>query len=149
MGLKYSGCMRSHGITDFPDPTVDANGLPSWSMNVSGGLNPQSREYEAAHQACKNDLPSLGQSPADEAAANAKALKYAECMRSNGEFDFPDPNGQGLIQGSLDPSSPQYETAQQACRSLDGGFYEQFTSSAVDGGPGNAGSGSGGAGSGS
>src|ERR1700691_584335 len=33
--LTYSACMRSHGLTDFPDPTVGSNGLPSWTLNTS------------------------------------------------------------------------------------------------------------------
>ena len=52
-------------------------------------------------------------------------------MRSNGVPDFPDPNGQGLIQinnatGSLDASSPQFQKAETACNSLDNGFAEQL-----------------------
>ena len=35
-----------------------------------------------------------------------KALKLSECMRANGVPNFPDPNGQGVIQGSgIDPNS--------------------------------------------
>jgi hypothetical protein len=53
---------------------------------------------------CTKDLPKLGpQTPAEKAAASAEALKYAECLRSNSEPDFPDPNGQGLIQVSSLP----------------------------------------------
>ena len=134
--LKYAGCMRSHGLTDFPDPTVGSNGLPSFTLNVTGNsdLNPQSSQYQAAHQACKTDLPNLGgQTPAGKAAASAAALKYAECMQAHGEPDFPDPNGQGVIQitnptGILEPNSPQYLQAAKACQSLDNGFDEQGSS---------------------
>jgi len=53
-----------------------------------------------------------------------KALKLAECMRANGVANFPDPNGQGLIQGNgIDPSSPQFQKAQQKCaKSVGGGL---------------------------
>jgi hypothetical protein len=130
--LKFTGCMRSHGLTDFPDPTVGSNGLPSFSINGgpnNSNLNPSSSQFQTAHRACEKDLPNLGgQTPADKAAANAKALKYVQCMRSNGEPDYPDPNGQGVIQmitnatGILDPSSPQFQKAEKACQSLDSGF---------------------------
>ena len=30
MAVKFSVCMRSHGVSDFPDPTVGSNGLPSF-----------------------------------------------------------------------------------------------------------------------
>jgi hypothetical protein len=41
-------------------------------------------------------------------------------MRSNGVPNFPEPNGQGLIQinatGLLEPSSPAFQKAQMASR---------------------------------
>jgi hypothetical protein len=129
--LKYAGCMRSHGEPDFPDPTVGSNGLPSFRINGSANLNPQSSQWKAAQQACKTDLPNLGgNTSTDKEAANAKALKYAQCMRSHGEPDFPDPNGQGVIQipnatGILSPNSPQYQQTTTACQSLDNGFSEE------------------------
>jgi hypothetical protein len=136
--------MRSHGVTEFPDPTVGSNRLPSWgpTPNVNGGAP----AYNAAQQVCKKDLPRLGpQTSAEKAAANAAALKYAMCMRSNGVPDFPDPNGQGLIQvnttGTLEPSSPAFQKAQTACKSLDNGFAQE-SSTAVSAASGGAGSGS-------
>ena len=45
-----------------------------------------------------------------------KALKLAECMRAHGVANFPDPNGQGVIQGSgIDPNSAGFQKAQQTC----------------------------------
>jgi hypothetical protein len=139
--VKFSGCMRSHGLTDFPDPTIGSNGLPSWS-----GVNQQVPAYKAAQQVCKQDLPDIRpHTSAEKATANAAALKYATCMRSNGVPDFPDPNGQGLIQinvtGTLEPSSPQYQKAQTACKSLENGFAQQ-SSTAVSAASGGAGGGS-------
>jgi hypothetical protein len=135
--------MRSHGVTEFPDPTVGSNGLPSWgpTPNVNGGAP----AYNAAQQVCKKNLPSLRpQTSAEKATANAAALKYATCMRSNGVPNFPDPNGQGLINinatGTLEPSSPQFQKAQTACKSLDNGFG--VSASSASSAPGGAGSGS-------
>jgi hypothetical protein len=143
MAVKFSGCMRSHGLTDFPDPTVGSNGLPSWS-----GVSNQAPAYKAAQQVSKQDLPDIGpHTPAEKATANAAALKYSTCMRSDGVPSFPDPNGQGLIQinatGTLEPSSPQFRKAETACKSLENGFAQQ--SSVATGGssqPGGAGGGS-------
>ena len=43
--------------------------------------------------------------------------QLAACMRSHGEPNFPDPNAQGVISSSnLDPSSPQFQQAMQACQ---------------------------------
>jgi hypothetical protein len=49
-----------------------------------------------------------------------QALAYAQCMRSNGEPGFPDPNSQGLFQnlGPVDIRSPQYLSASKACGHL-------------------------------
>jgi hypothetical protein len=129
--LNYAGCMRAHGLTNFPDPTAGSSGLPSFSFNVGGdnGLDVNSPQYLRARKACEKDLPDLGgQTPADTAAANTKALEYVKCMRSNGEPDYPDPNGRGVIPiitnatGILDPSSPQFQKAEKVCQSMDNGF---------------------------
>jgi hypothetical protein len=55
---------------------------------------------------------------------STKLVQYAQCMRKNGVPGFPDPvNGQLNLQvtpgGALDPSSPQWKAAQQACKSLE------------------------------
>ncbi len=53
--LKYSQCMRSHGITDFPDPQSQAGGGISISLRAGPGsdLNPQSPQFQAAQKACQ------------------------------------------------------------------------------------------------
>jgi hypothetical protein len=48
--LKYSHCMQSHGIADFPDP----NGLGTITINVGGDLQPNSSRFEAAEKACQS-----------------------------------------------------------------------------------------------
>jgi hypothetical protein len=49
----------------------------------------------------------------------AHMMQFAACMRSHGVPNFPDPNAQGVISGDsssgLDPGSPQFQQAQQAC----------------------------------
>jgi hypothetical protein len=59
------------------------------------------------------------QRPAD----SGQAVKYARCMRDNGVPAFPDPKDGRLVlraePGSdLDPTSPAFEAAQEACRTL-------------------------------
>jgi hypothetical protein len=148
MAVKYSGCIRAHGVTDFPDPTVGSNGLPSWTSSASHpSADIHSPAGRTAQQACKKQLPDLApQTSAEKATANSAALKYATCMRSNGVPGFPDPNGQGLIQiknatGTLDTSSPQFQKAETACQRLDNGFAQQ-SSVAVSSASGSGGSGS-------
>ena len=46
-------------------------------------------------------------------------MKLSACMRSNGVPNFPDPNAQGVIQGSgIDPNSPAFQKAMQTCQKL-------------------------------
>jgi hypothetical protein len=48
--------------------------------------------------------------------------KFAACMRSHGEPNFPDPNGQGVMtfgaNDGIDPGSPKFHSAQEACQKL-------------------------------
>jgi hypothetical protein len=119
--------MRAHGITGYPDPTQHGSQI-SITIQVKPGsnLNPHAPRYQAARSACKPFLPTGNLTAAQEAAANAKALKYSQCMRSHGISSYPDPNGQGTIVvaagGGIDPRSAQFQNAQKACQSLDSGF---------------------------
>ena len=54
--LKLAGCMRSHGITNFPDPTVNAQGVTV----DPHGLNTSSAQFHAAQQACRKYLTEAG-----------------------------------------------------------------------------------------
>jgi len=49
-------------------------------------------------------------------------LKYSQCMRENGEPNFPDPSAGGGFEfqsgSGVDPSSPAFEAAQAKCRKL-------------------------------
>ena len=130
--LKFSRCMQAHGITDFPDPS---NGVLSVPANAGGDLDPRSRQFQAAQSACKKFMPGGNLTVGEESTA---ALKYAECMRSHGLPDFPDPNGQGEIitsgLGDLNPNSAQFQDAENACRSLVGPFKLQFGTGAPPGG---------------
>lgn len=57
--LKFSQCMRSHGITDFPDPQSHPGGGISISLRASPGsdLNPNGSLFQAAQKACKSLAP--------------------------------------------------------------------------------------------
>ena len=59
------------------------------------------------------------------AANQEKAVKFAECMRENGISQFPDPDASGhltidgvLNGSSLDPNSPEWQQAIDACKGL-------------------------------
>jgi hypothetical protein len=50
----------------------------------------------------------------------ATALAFASCMRSRGVPNFPDPTASGVVHlgPGVDPTSPTFREAQQACRKL-------------------------------
>jgi hypothetical protein len=56
--LTYSKCMRSHSISDFPDPTA-SGGITIHAQAGSGGsdLNPNNPQFQAAQRACQHYLP--------------------------------------------------------------------------------------------
>lgn len=113
-GLAYAQCIRSHGISNFPDP----NSQGQISLRPSEGINISSPQYEAAQEACKSLQPGAG-TPAQQAQHTAAALKYSQCMRAHGVPNFPDPNGQGGFEiqpgAGIDPNSPQYQSANRTC----------------------------------
>jgi hypothetical protein len=54
MLLKYSQCMRSHGVPNFPD---FGQSNPSPAPGNSGAINPNSPQFQAASTACQHLLP--------------------------------------------------------------------------------------------
>jgi hypothetical protein len=128
----YAGCMRSHGVPGFPDPTPGPNGGGGFEIRggPGTGLDPNSPAFAAAQQACRSLLPSGGVPKALTPAQQAAFLAWAACIRSHGVPNFPDPHfsggmvsiGAGPDKGP-DPNSPTFRAAQQACKSkLPGGF---------------------------
>lgn len=55
--LKYSQCMRSHGLPNFPDPTFSGGGV---QLKISD-IDPNSPQFAAAQKACQALQPIGGQ----------------------------------------------------------------------------------------
>ncbi|MGH9105431.1 MAG: hypothetical protein ACRDZX_06255 [Acidimicrobiales bacterium] len=115
--LKFSECIRSHGITNFPDPS-SSGGI---DLNSSSGIDPQSAQFQTAQNACRKYFPVPNFSKVQIAQHEAQALEFAKCMRANGVPNFPDPkpisNGPekfGPIPG-VDPNSPTYQAGAKKC----------------------------------
>jgi hypothetical protein len=57
--LKFSQCMRSHGVPDFPDPQVGPGGF-GIALRIRRGknsdLNPNNPQFQAAQTACQGIL---------------------------------------------------------------------------------------------
>lgn len=128
MFLAFSECMRSHGVTDFPDPSSQGG------INIAGtGVNPRSPAFQAARATCKKLLPGGG--PPAHASAQQKQhlVTISECMRKHGVPDFPDPTttppsnpqdyslaeGVGdvylLVPSTINVNSPAFEAAARTC----------------------------------
>jgi hypothetical protein len=87
-GLSFARCMRSHGVSSFPDPTPNAGGF-----NLSApGINSSSPAFKAAQTACRDLLPvkHVASGP-PSAQAYARLLRWATCMRERGISSMPDP----------------------------------------------------------
>jgi len=124
--LKFSNCMRTHGVPDFPDP--GAHGI---QFSPGSGLNPASPAFQSAQRQCKKLLPGGGPSSASAPPPSASdvraALTWAQCVRKHGVPNFPDPstNGRGpglFFRGvvfpvgpAFNPQSPAFKQAQGAC----------------------------------
>jgi hypothetical protein len=125
--LKEATCMRAHGVPNFPDPSGGGSGV-----NLDGtGINPQSPAFKSARQACARFAP--GRGPGGAVATETQflaAVKFAECMRTHGYSDFPDPThsdsppgpiliiGTGLffrVSSNFDPNAPAVARAMAGC----------------------------------
>jgi hypothetical protein len=128
--LAYSACMRSHGVTNFPDPSGGGG------LNLDGtGINPFSPSFRAAQSSCRKVLPGGGPGSRQATEQQKKQLvAVAECMRSHGVSDFPDPTttppaspqGYSIMEGvasnlfllvpsTIDVNSPAFTKAAKAC----------------------------------
>jgi hypothetical protein len=56
--LKFSACMRAHGLPDFPDPTSSGGDI---QLSIGGkkgsSLSPRSPVFQAAQKACQSAMP--------------------------------------------------------------------------------------------
>jgi hypothetical protein len=83
--LNLARCMRAHGVSNFPDPSR------GHGLTIGPGINPQSPAFQAAQQACKRFAGPVGGAPKMSESERRQAVRFAECMRANGQPNFPDP----------------------------------------------------------
>jgi hypothetical protein len=75
--LKFTDCMRSHGVPNLPDSSVAGVLIP-----IGSTINPQSPAFKSALWACAKLLPGGGPGSAPASAQRkAQALQLSECMR--------------------------------------------------------------------
>ena len=129
-GVRFADCMRSHGVTNFPDPSA-GGGI---HLSAGSGINPFSPVFKAARAACSKLLPGGGpgnQRPTAQQIALTRQV--SECMRQHGVAGFPDPTltppsnpaGYSILEdrggvilavpSTIDPQSPAFMQAAKAC----------------------------------
>ena len=120
--VAYSRCVRSHGVPNFPDP--DSNGQIPKEAVVRALREVSDSRAKAATAACANLSPNNAQgSPAQQRQQLTYDLKFAQCMRSHGVPNFPDPtNSDGHVEFVISVSrdgfnrhSPQILAKARAC----------------------------------
>jgi hypothetical protein len=123
--LAYVDCMRSHGVSNFPDPTSDGQINVNFASGgkdgapMSSGIDRMSPQYISADRTCRQLLPGGVPTIAQNQQALAEELKFAQCMRSHGVSNFPDPTDAGVVHLiGVDRNSPQYQSAQKTCEAL-------------------------------
>jgi hypothetical protein len=138
--IRFSQCMRRHGLSDFPDAIV-GQGLPieheadgSVDIVANGSAEPISGPaYNRAIGACGAYLPTLvgnGVGPSTGARMQDAMVQTATCMRRHGVPNYPDPpalgsvhvlhtslNGRALSAG-IDVDSPAFKAAALKCGSI-------------------------------
>ena len=131
--IALVGCMRSHGVPNFPDPSASGGYSlsPDGSLTGAGGsVDIDSSQAQAAYRDCRHLIPggpSLSQLEQDvQQAQQAQAqalpleLRYSQCMRSHGVPNFPSP-GQATTSPGGSPvnvNSPTFVAAANACQHL-------------------------------
>jgi hypothetical protein len=121
--LKFSQCIRDQGITNMPDPTVDAQGNVQIQRPPGGDDTPAHDAFAAAREACDKYLEGVTQgfSHGDTTQTQDQFLRLAQCMRDRG-VDVPDPDfsGGGHDPGaqfldSINRSDPTVQDALRVC----------------------------------
>ena len=118
--LAFSHCMRSRGVSQFPDP--NSSGVwPKSQVEVAAG----SPRFQAATQACGHLLPDGGPgvspSPAVVQQIQIDMAKFALCMRSHGVPSWPDPTldrGRAVFDPEavgINTNSPRINTEVHEC----------------------------------
>jgi hypothetical protein len=147
--IAYAQCMRSNGVPSWPDPDSSAT-FPKTQLEHLGVTD---SKLQAGESACQALLPNGGSGPTQVQLqqSRAQALSFAQCMRSYGVPDFPDPDDTGRIPDpaslGLNQGAPQFQAANEACGDDRPGYFpsnaEYNTWAGTHGSGGSSGTGSG------
>lgn len=118
--LAYAECMRAHGLPSFPDPNSDG----TFNSTRQNGGDFSGPRFLSADKACAHPK-GPGMTPAQQQQFTGQALKFAACMRAHGitNFQYSPPQGgraggMGIQGPGSEMNTPQFLSAQRACRPL-------------------------------
>jgi hypothetical protein len=137
--LAFARCLRSHGFPNFPDPT--SSGQLTHEMLANAGIDLHQPALLQAADACVSVThgvltkaavarfageqvpPSASSSAGAPTQAQIKqgqqdAVRFAQCVRSHGVPNFPDPTSPREFKLYIASSegSPAFQSAETACR---------------------------------
>ena len=131
--FSMSKCMRAHDVPNFPDPRAgpqgDSGGV-GWPgggpMMISSdalvimGQKLAGPAVAAAAKACSEYMAPSGPPPTLSESQRQAAIAHAQCMRTHGLPNFPDPTFSGANQQldiplGLNPDSPAVQRAAKTC----------------------------------
>jgi hypothetical protein len=125
---RFSACMRSHGVANFPDPKVTSS---AGSTSVAIAINPSisgQPAFNTAQKACQHIIGSPGKgpdgNPAQQRARTEALLAFARCLRAHGFPNFPDPDATGQLSqqtirnAGINFQTPALLTAGRSCASV-------------------------------
>jgi hypothetical protein len=133
--VRYSRCIRSHGVPNYPDPG-SGGGIPKGSAQHFGV---STSVLQAAQTGCQHLLPATGGSLTASSLqqcylsdvcpqalvqqAVSEGLKFSRCMRSHGVARWPDPTIDSEGRPGFDirvprPAPRQVSTAINECERL-------------------------------
>jgi hypothetical protein len=102
--LAYARCIRSNGVPNYPDPNSNGT-LPNGNAQI---FEVSISQYQAAEQACGHLLPSSGGASLTQCLMSGdcprsvvqpaleEGQRFAQCMRSHGVRNWPDPTVDAL-----------------------------------------------------
>jgi len=119
--VAYTQCMRSHGVPDYPGP--DSSGqMPKITSGQQVGVSDS--RLTAAQGACQDLWPYQAPTQAQQRQQLTDDVKFAQCMRSHGVPNFPDPTSSdgrvefviSVSRDGFDPHSPQIIAKAHECQ---------------------------------
>ena len=118
---EWATCIRRHGDPNQTDPTIDSHGginiiVPQgfsshqFGEDLHNATGTCSEYLAAAQKVLRVEFPAPAFVP-DE----ALLVQYADCMRTNGVPNYPDPTGDTANLNGINMNSPVFENANKVC----------------------------------